>query len=80
MYKRHVFQFQYGAIGRLFDLDEIINFQSFNSSMVRLGDVEKGSSPEPVLFQFQYGAIGSLNQVTGPVLFQFQYGAIGRNG
>jgi len=76
-----MFQFQYGAIRsnpRL--LFVLLSYNSFNSSMVRLGaGCKTHAELKEASFQFQYGAIRRLISYSSLSLldkFQFQYGAI----
>ena len=61
-----IFQFQYGAIERIFSSDIIFCFLYFNSSMVRLKVATLHTIElTDYEFQFQYGAIESIpNAVT----------------
>ena len=54
-----IFQFQYGAIRRLFTAHYAPIYLYFNSSMVQLEVPKKVRVEVPVQFQFQYGAIRS---------------------
>ncbi len=75
------FQFQYGAIGRIFEFLFAASQVRFNSSMVRLGAVIKFDRfynrcvSIPVWCDWENP---STLQVFPDLLFQFQYGAIGR--
>ncbi len=73
------FQFQYGAIKGGLTLINASAQLGFNSSMVRLKEVDSPATRLHVKFQFQYGAIKGREVTTCLALlnsFQFQYGAI----
>ena len=77
----HVFQFHYGTIGREIAVKvEGVN-SHFNSTMVRLGEIEKPSGASyKIVFQFHYGTIGRVDDAglfQALILFQFHYGTIG---
>jgi len=62
-----IFQFQYGAIKSHKSYTYFNLFLYFNSSMVRLKDMEKGTTLKKHIFQFQYGAIKSSQDFGGSV-------------
>ncbi len=55
-----MFQFQCGAIGRVFTLFRTTLLPRFNSSVVRLGGNTLSAIKTDTKFQFQCGAIGSV--------------------
>ena len=77
---KQLFQFQYGAIGRVKSTRETSISSCFNSSMVRLGVDRRGRNAFcfyvsiPVWCDWESRHKGLIDKI---ILFQFQYGAIG---
>ena len=78
---RHVFQFQYGAIGSKHQQHLCCLMLSFNSSMVRLGEITASSAAQRMAVSIPVWC--DWENPKEPLIlmydpFQFQYGAIGR--